>query len=463
MNGIQTLTTSYFDGATAGPRDTGDKGMPSTLFDDVLDTVAAHEDDVRAESSNDDYDDTDDSVRDDAEEETAADDETGERHQRRHADATVLQAPLDNVRLATGEMAERTGQRAATGLTFAQNDKPLRMRFDAPADMNEPGPRLTLDARVTQIRAGVTSRPGASILGGLVADGTVKLEALRAGAQDAASQKFAAGQNALEKLAARKTATGEEATVQNGEAGSRTRSGFAERMADLADRLAQRVPGPETSPRQARPIAVSLPTASNALQSAQPTARAGELPFMLTSVDAADDAAQMAAQAANRVMQSAPAAAQAAARAPQMPAGTPAEQVSVQIQHGLRNEGDRINLRLYPAALGKVEVKLELAPDKTVQAIVTAEKPETLDMLARDARVLQRALEDAGLQTNSNSLSFQQGGDSGNAGSFAENANRGPSSPLGGNVDGEAAGEPANEVAQQSRRAAHDGVLDVEI
>jgi hypothetical protein len=44
--------------------------------------------------------------------------------------------------------------------------------------------------------------------------------------------------------------------------------------------------------------------------------------------------------------------------------------------------------------------------DKTVKAIVTAEKPETHMMLQRDAQVLERALQEAGLDADGG-LSFE--------------------------------------------------------
>ena len=44
--------------------------------------------------------------------------------------------------------------------------------------------------------------------------------------------------------------------------------------------------------------------------------------------------------------------------------------------------------------------------DGRVIAVVTADNKDTLDLLQRDARELERALQNAGLQTDSGSLSF---------------------------------------------------------
>ncbi|MCZ6524171.1 MAG: flagellar hook-length control protein FliK, partial [Alphaproteobacteria bacterium] len=74
---------------------------------------------------------------------------------------------------------------------------------------------------------------------------------------------------------------------------------------------------------------------------------------------------------------------------------------------------DRIVIRLQPADLGRVEVKLEVAGDGRTVVTVRADKPETLELLQRDARSLERALEQAGLRTDSESLSFNLRGQSG--------------------------------------------------
>jgi len=153
----------------------------------------------------------------------------------------------------------------------------------------------------------------------------------------------------------------------------------------------------------------------------------------------------------------------AATRSPfTLPGSRPAEQVSVQIQNAARNGTDRISIRLSPAALGKVEVKLELSPDKTVQAIVTAEKPETLDMLERDARTLQRALEEAGLRTNSDSLSFERR-DTGGASDSASDSDGNETNGTDRSDRAEHDDDTGLVDVELSSRRHHDGLLDVEV
>ena len=95
---------------------------------------------------------------------------------------------------------------------------------------------------------------------------------------------------------------------------------------------------------------------------------------------------------------------------------SPGIQVAMQLSKAVQNGMDRMTIRLDPADMGRVHVKLEVGHDGRAIAMVAADRPETLDLLQRDARSLERALQDAGLKTDGQSLSFslsqgeQQGG-----------------------------------------------------
>lgn len=91
---------------------------------------------------------------------------------------------------------------------------------------------------------------------------------------------------------------------------------------------------------------------------------------------------------------------------PPPPPNPAAFQVAIHVARALDDGLERINIRLHPANLGRVEVKLEVAQDGRVTATVIADKADTLDMLQRDSRSLERALQDAGLRTDSESLNF---------------------------------------------------------
>jgi flagellar hook-length control protein FliK len=56
------------------------------------------------------------------------------------------------------------------------------------------------------------------------------------------------------------------------------------------------------------------------------------------------------------------------------------------------------DIRLDPAELGRVDVKLEVSDKGEVSARLVVDRVETLHMLQRDSRTLERAFEQAGLK-----------------------------------------------------------------
>lgn len=66
----------------------------------------------------------------------------------------------------------------------------------------------------------------------------------------------------------------------------------------------------------------------------------------------------------------------------------------------------RFEIRLDPAELGRIDVRLDVDKHGQVTSHLTVERPATLDMLRRDAPQLQQALEDAGLKTGDSGLQF---------------------------------------------------------
>ncbi len=89
-----------------------------------------------------------------------------------------------------------------------------------------------------------------------------------------------------------------------------------------------------------------------------------------------------------------------------VPTTLPLDQLAVFIARAAQPGNDRFTIRLHPAELGRVEVSMDVARDGRVTAVLTAEKQYTLDLLQRDARMLERALVDSGLQADAGSLSF---------------------------------------------------------
>ena len=86
----------------------------------------------------------------------------------------------------------------------------------------------------------------------------------------------------------------------------------------------------------------------------------------------------------------------------------PLDGVAVQIAKAATDGIDRFRIELHPASLGGIDISLEISRDGRVDAVVRADRPETLELLQRDARQLARALQDAGLQADSGSFAFQR-------------------------------------------------------
>ncbi len=85
--------------------------------------------------------------------------------------------------------------------------------------------------------------------------------------------------------------------------------------------------------------------------------------------------------------------------------------VSLTISKAVKGgEKTDIKLHLNPPELGRVDVKMSIDKDSKAKIVLTVEKPETYLMLQRDADVLQRALSDAGLDSQGD-IAFELAGD----------------------------------------------------
>lgn len=170
-------------------------------------------------------------------------------------------------------------------------------------------------------------------------------------------------------------------------------------------------------------------------------------PVVTAPVYAAGHAA--AAPAANVVLADRPVA------SPPAP-GLNIDHVALQIGKAAADGMDRINIQLKPEAMGRIDVQLQVHSDGRVHAVVTADRHDTLDLLQRDARSLERALNDAGLRADAGSLSFNLNGRGQDNGSGAP-ADSLPS--YAGNADGgEPQPVPAGLIAAYDAAAARGGI-----
>lgn len=131
-----------------------------------------------------------------------------------------------------------------------------------------------------------------------------------------------------------------------------------------------------------------------------------KIPEALQPVQGAIDISAMAQAARPSGVDAAQAAttpdqgAQVANAQPQSGTGQPTPLHVVPIEIGLRAlaGGRKFDIRLDPAELGRVDVSLDISDAGEVTAKLVVDRVETLHLLQRDARTLERAFEQAGLK-----------------------------------------------------------------
>ncbi|GGZ00506.1 flagellar hook-length control protein FliK [Novosphingobium colocasiae] len=72
--------------------------------------------------------------------------------------------------------------------------------------------------------------------------------------------------------------------------------------------------------------------------------------------------------------------------------------------------GDALLIRLDPRHLGRIDVRMTFDDDGTMRAVMRADSPAALDLLRRESIHLDRALADAGIRADAQSLRFESGG-----------------------------------------------------
>ena len=156
------------------------------------------------------------------------------------------------------------------------------------------------------------------------------------------------------------------------------------------------------NPDTVRPIDAARSLAARADTSGAATADLRATPSSATATQSVSSATSFA----NELRAAADIASGAANTAARTGAQPAVQQIAVQISRAAEAGQDRLTVNLKPAELGNVTIKLEVGHDHRIIAVIQAERPETLELLQRDARSLERAMADAGLNTDSGSLNF---------------------------------------------------------
>ena len=78
----------------------------------------------------------------------------------------------------------------------------------------------------------------------------------------------------------------------------------------------------------------------------------------------------------------------------------------MEIAASARSGKSHFEIRLDPADLGRIDVRIDVDRNGQITSHLRVEKPETLSMLRQDAPQLQRALDDAGFKSGDGGLQF---------------------------------------------------------
>jgi flagellar hook-length control protein FliK len=85
------------------------------------------------------------------------------------------------------------------------------------------------------------------------------------------------------------------------------------------------------------------------------------------------------------------------------------QQVRAHVRTVANHGGGRIDVAITPPELGRVEVNLRIREGK-VTGVITVQRPEVMEHLARELKVLEQGLADAGLSLSKEGLTFQMQG-----------------------------------------------------
>jgi flagellar hook-length control protein FliK len=236
-------------------------------------------------------------------------------------------------------------------------------------------------------------------------------------------------------------------------------------LSTYAAQLADQSPSPERT----APVGGKIGSPTDVAPAGAPGRRAqAEIvePLALATMIAATDApvSEPAARAdlapvASAALGSRPATEAVAMAHPRVVVHPATTQVAVAVARAVEDGVDRISIKLQPPELGRIDVRLDLGTDGRVQAVILAERPATLEILQRDARDLERALNNAGLDAGNGGLSFGLRSNNGNG----QGGGHGPAGHDRRAMPETQPGDTPPAPFQRPNRAAGDGRLDIHV
>jgi hypothetical protein len=126
--------------------------------------------------------------------------------------------------------------------------------------------------------------------------------------------------------------------------------------------------------------------------------------------------------------------------------------VGIEIARSIATGHEELTLRLDPVELGKVSFRVRFDEHGSLRAVVSAESTMVMEAIRRDAGDLSRTLQDAGIQTDSQSFRFDRNPtESGNGGTFSRRFDHRPASRISDDAAYLGSEEPGQRTSQVGR------------
>lgn len=138
------------------------------------------------------------------------------------------------------------------------------------------------------------------------------------------------------------------------------------------------------------------------------------------------------------------------------------DQIAFNLRQSARNGLNQIEIQLKPASLGSIDVKLEVNHDGRMTAVISSDRSDTLNLLQRNSGELQQALRDAGLQTDTGSLSFNLRGEQQSGGGAGQQTGYASPSTSSQSPSADETALPAAAMAANGA-ASHSGLLNIQV
>lgn len=137
------------------------------------------------------------------------------------------------------------------------------------------------------------------------------------------------------------------------------------------------------------------------------------------------------------------------------------DEVGFKVIDGIKEGSSKILIQLEPADLGRLDIRVDMNSDGKINMTILADKSETLDLLQKDVRNLEKTLQDAGFKGDFSSMNFNLR--DGNGG-WRQHANQNMNQENGDfNLDEENLGEIAAIASSSSAAGASNKVLDIRV